>query len=77
MSDRQAEFIAYRAMIKPIILKAQGGRCKLCGTKTPDFRGWELSHIIPLARGGSDDRSNLEVICGNCHAEKRHNLREA
>lgn len=61
---------------KPRILKAQGFQCKLCG-KQADWRGYQLSHIIPLSLGGKDEESNYEVLCAKCHAEKRHHLKEA
>jgi len=78
VSDKQQRLIAYRALIKPIIFKAQGGKCKRCGCTKPDFRGWQLVHIIPLSLGGTDDRENLEVDCAPCHFTnpELHNLRE-
>lgn len=30
----------------------------------------ELDHIVPLADGGSEDESNLQVLCRKCHKEK-------
>ena len=38
--------------------------CELCGDK----RNLEVHHIIPVVCGGSDDVSNLVVVCGRCHA---------
>ena len=32
--------------------------------------GTECDHIIPKARGGTDDDSNLQWICGEYHREK-------
>ncbi len=76
ISNKQQALIEFRAKMKPVVFEAQGRKCKLCGTSTPDFRGWELSHIIPLARGGGDTLENLEVLCARCHAIHRHNIRE-
>lgn len=30
----------------------------------------EVDHIIPLARGGSDDRENKQGLCAPCHKKK-------
>ena len=76
ISNKQQRLVAYRAMMKPIIFEAQGRKCKKCGCKTPDFRGWQLSHVIPLSKGGKDTVENLEVLCSKCHAIYRHNIKE-
>jgi len=30
----------------------------------------EVDHIVPLSRGGGDERSNLQPLCRPCHAAK-------
>ena len=37
-----------------------------------DERALEVDHIIPRARGGSDDASNLQALCYCCNAMKRY-----
>ncbi|MGW4393840.1 HNH endonuclease [Amycolatopsis nivea] len=51
------------------------GRCSLCerdlnGTQSPINRA-EYDHIVPLARGGLNDVSNLQLLCRECNNEKR------
>lgn len=43
-------------------------QCYLChGGGTPaDY----IDHVVALAEGGTDDRSNLRRICRDCHARK-------
>ena len=39
--------------------------CVRCGKPTTD-----VDHRIPRSRGGSDDDSNLQPLCGFCHKRK-------
>ncbi len=32
--------------------------------------GWEIDHRIPLARGGTDDRSNIRALHWQANAQK-------
>lgn len=32
--------------------------------------GWEIDHIVPLAKGGSDDHSNLQALHWQTNASK-------
>ncbi|MCY1533414.1 HNH endonuclease [compost metagenome] len=41
--------------------------CQVCDKVTDEL---EVDHITPLARGGSDDMSNLRAICVPCHKIK-------
>lgn len=42
--------------------------CQACGRVT---EGGEVDHIVPLAKGGTDDPSNLQWLCREpCHADK-------
>lgn len=51
------------------ILAAQNGRCAYCRT---DLRsGYEVDHIIPLAKGGTNGRRNIQVLCPTCNRHKR------
>src|SRR5699024_4292664 len=40
-------------------------RCWRCGYK----RGLERCHIVPSSLGGSDEPSNLVLLCKRCHLE--------
>lgn len=43
------------------------GRCELCAWE-PVRGAWHLDHIVPWSAGGSDDSTNLRVLC------EKHNL---
>jgi 5-methylcytosine-specific restriction endonuclease McrA len=51
------------------ILKAQSHRCAYCRS---DLRKTKrhVDHIQPLARGGSNDRANLQYLCAPCNLAK-------
>ena len=40
--------------------------CMICGER-PSV---QVDHIIPVCKGGTDDRDNLQGACGECHEEK-------
>lgn len=47
------------------------GKCYLCkgqidGTK----EAWEIEHVIPIAQGGEDEDSNLQLAHAKCHKAK-------
>jgi len=54
------------------------GRCGYCRARQ-DYLPWtlEIDHIVPLAKGGSDDESNLWLACHSCNlfkADQTHGL---
>jgi len=40
--------------------------CMICGVK-PSV---EVDHILPLCKGGTDLRDNLQGVCSACHDDK-------
>lgn len=56
--------------VRERILKRDGYLClehKKRGVYVP---GNEVDHIIPKEHGGTDDDSNLQTLCKECHKEK-------
>ena len=50
------------------LLQLQKGRCAMCGD---DIRkAFQVDHIQALSRGGTNDRLNLQLLCGSCNASK-------
>ncbi|MBF2754999.1 MAG: HNH endonuclease, partial [Gammaproteobacteria bacterium AqS3] len=53
-------------------------RCDMCGKvmkhseygNTNSEYGWELDHIVPVSRGGSDELSNLQPLHWKTNREK-------
>lgn len=42
------------------------GSCAACG----ETENLEVDHIVPIARGGSNDRNNLQCLCNPCNRKK-------
>ncbi len=51
------------------VLKRAKGRCEACGVSN-EVRALQVDHIIPRAKGGSNDLSNLQALCSACNAQK-------
>ena len=43
--------------------------CQLCGATKLD-RMLEVDHIVPRSKGGTNDPSNLQVLCSRCNRAK-------
>ncbi|MFE5621736.1 HNH endonuclease [Streptomyces virginiae] len=57
------------ARMRRSVRKAVCGTCAVC---LREFlpSGVDIDHIIPLARGGEDVDSNVQVLCKSCHKAK-------
>lgn len=53
--------------------RRQKGKCYWCGVRIKDNK-YHVDHIIPLARGGTNDPSNLVVACPKCNLSKSDKL---
>lgn len=44
-------------------------RCLACGADLTVVK-WQLDHIHPRSRGGSDDPANFQILCASCNGLK-------
>lgn len=51
------------------LYRLQRGKCGYCRTKLKGANQ-HIDHIIPLFRGGSNGRSNLQLLCRSCNTSK-------
>lgn len=57
------------AKIRPLVFARDGRECRLCGA-AGEFVRFHVDHIIPLAKGGSNELNNLQVLCQPCNQRK-------
>lgn len=50
------------------LLAKQHGKCANCLTKLK--LAYHVDHIVPSARGGSNDITNLQILCAPCNMSK-------
>lgn len=50
------------------LLGAQKHKCAYCGACCK--KTYHVDHVVPLTLGGSNDRSNLQILCVSCNLKK-------
>lgn len=75
-NPRRFERFAPRAAIparrREAIYERDGYQCVWCG----QTENLSLDHIVPVSKGGGDERSNLQTLCRSCNSRK-HNKDDA
>ncbi|CNI84402.1 HNH endonuclease signature motif containing protein [Yersinia enterocolitica] len=56
--------------LKPLIKARDKGLCQQCLREGLVVSGTTVDHIIPKAHGGTDEPSNLELLCWPHHRKK-------
>lgn len=64
---RTTNLMLWKVIIRAV-LKRDNYTCHYCGDRSGDF---EIDHMIPVSRGGSDDLDNLVTSCRTCNRQKR------
>lgn len=59
--------------VRKYVYQRDNYQCKSCG-KTDIETALTIDHIIPLAKGGSNEISNLQTLCQTCNQHKKHHL---
>jgi 5-methylcytosine-specific restriction protein A len=57
----------WKAARREVLLR-DGYQCQVCGDLVHGKRA-HVDHIVPKAKGGSDEVSNLRVLCISCHSK--------
>jgi 5-methylcytosine-specific restriction endonuclease McrA len=59
--------------VRQYVLERDRHQCQSCG-KTTQQSPLHIDHIIPLAKGGTNDLSNLHTLCQRCNLGKGDRL---
>lgn len=51
---------------KLFLIERDGAKCQRCGATN----NLCVDHIVPLARGGSNELDNLQILCWHCNTSK-------
>ena len=54
-------------IVRAFVYDRDGMVCRYCGDEDGPFH---LDHVLPLARGGDDEATNLTVACARCNCSK-------
>ena len=55
--------------LKQALAIAKSGRCMYCGRR-PGIDLLDIDHKKPLAKGGSNNKRNLQLLCRTCNNRK-------
>lgn len=66
--NRRAVGVLKFKEVKGIITK-QKHKCAICFCKLP-ARGYHIDHIHPIAKGGTNEISNIQITCETCNRRK-------
>lgn len=64
---RAAEGKHTAAELKALMVK-QRGKCACC--REPLKHGYDVDHVVPLAKGGTNDILNIQLLCPPCNRSK-------
>lgn len=57
------------------ILHRDGFKCQLCGATSKDgYTRLHVDHIVPIAKGGKTEKSNLRTLCDRCNLGKKDKI---
>lgn len=52
------------------LLAEQNGRCAICSCDLGSVK-WHVDHKIAMSRGGSNEPTNIQILCVDCNQAKR------
>jgi hypothetical protein len=68
--SRQHERNKLNSRMRLLVKQRDNYTCQNCGKRMLDGVGLQIDHIIPIAKGGKTELSNLQVLCSVCNRRK-------
>ena len=69
MTDKTPR-ISLPPAVRQYVFERDGYQCKGCHKIDLLAKSLQVDHILPLARGGTNDFSNLQTLCSQCNLQK-------
>jgi regulator of replication initiation timing len=69
LSEREGRQPIPRQLRHEVFVR-DGYRCRECGASVEDGATLEIDHILPVAKGGTNDIDNLQTLCKECNRAK-------
>jgi hypothetical protein len=70
-TNKPTQYKKTKRSVSPLMKKKIGARqmwkCNKCSAMLDET--YEVNHIIPLEKGGSNGQENLEALCRTCHGK--------
>ncbi|WP_366523444.1 HNH endonuclease [uncultured Microbulbifer sp.] len=60
----------WRKQVRPLVIKRDKGLCQICLPAGVVTIGTHVDHIKPKSQGGTNELSNLQLLCKPCHQRK-------
>jgi 5-methylcytosine-specific restriction endonuclease McrA len=73
MSKQKTPRIYIPIEVRKYVYQRDNYQCQSCGKKAQETQ-LNIDHIISLAKGGSNDISNLQTLCSICNQRKKHHF---
>jgi 5-methylcytosine-specific restriction protein A len=64
--DYRNSWNVVRKKMTRLVMKRDKHECRICGSK----KNLQIDHIYPMARGGTNDLDNLQILCKKCNLKK-------
>ena len=62
----RSSWLSVRKKMKKLVYERDKHECRYCGSENH----LQIDHIHPMARGGTNDLDNLQILCRKCNLRK-------
>lgn len=73
VADNRIKRVKIGSNIRQQVYEKGGGVCAICG-RPVNYEQFTIDHIVPIARGGTNEISNFQIACNVCNKLKADSL---